>query len=377
MLEGNLSAGVLLRPFVVEFIDHEDAHLVAQSDEVAAVGIVRGADVVHAKLLQQSDALLDGLGVGGGAECAEGMVVGAALEDHLPAIEAEAEVGAELDGAESEVVGGHVGYGAVAAEQFRPYIIQIRCIDVPQAGLLDVDVGDQAGLLMAGRGEAPHVDGVAIYAAPLVIIDGENHTRREAPHEVRKLCRDAHVAVVAGGDTEGMAVEEEFLGRGDETDVAVQSCAGVPAGVLGLAGVGDDLNQVVLAVAECTADVDLKAHVAVVGASDALTVQIDVGGVEHTLEVEQHTTVAHIVRGSEVSAVVAFAHRLEASARQGIGGGIGIGGDSPRHFYLEVMGHIDAPPVSLVVETELPAEVETFARPLGVRSCRSEEQHYQ
>ena len=156
--------------------------------------------------------MLNGLGVGSGSEGAEGMVTGTAFEEHFPAIKAEAEVGTELNRAETESLGGYIGYGAVVAEQFCPYMIQIRCINVPQAGILDVDVGDQAGLLMTGGGEAPYVDGVAKYAVSLIIIDGESHARREALHEVSELCRNAHITVVAGGDKEGVTVEEKFLG---------------------------------------------------------------------------------------------------------------------------------------------------------------------
>ena len=54
---------MLQGPFVIELVDHQDAQFVAQLDEVAAVGVVAGAHVVHAKLLHQFQSLLDGSGV--------------------------------------------------------------------------------------------------------------------------------------------------------------------------------------------------------------------------------------------------------------------------------------------------------------------------
>ena len=55
---------MLTRPLVVEFVYYQNAVFVAEADKVAAVGIVRGAYMVHAKLFHQFDALLDGFGVG-------------------------------------------------------------------------------------------------------------------------------------------------------------------------------------------------------------------------------------------------------------------------------------------------------------------------
>ena len=108
---------MLTRPLVVELVDDEDAVLVAEADEIAAVGIVRGADMVHAELFHQQDALLDGLGIGGSTEGTEGVVVGIALEQHLAAVELQTELWTELDGADAELVAGLVGYGAVVTQE--------------------------------------------------------------------------------------------------------------------------------------------------------------------------------------------------------------------------------------------------------------------
>ena len=60
---------MLLGPFVVQFVHNQYAVFVAESDEVAAVWIVRGTNMVHSELLHQLDALLNSLGIG---RCTEG-----------------------------------------------------------------------------------------------------------------------------------------------------------------------------------------------------------------------------------------------------------------------------------------------------------------
>ena len=65
LFEGDTPAGMLACPFVIELIDDEDTVLIAQLDKLAAVGIVRGTDVVDAILLHQLDTLLDSPWIGG------------------------------------------------------------------------------------------------------------------------------------------------------------------------------------------------------------------------------------------------------------------------------------------------------------------------
>ena len=73
------ASGILRQPLVVEFVHHEDAQPVAQFEEVLAIGIVGGADVVEAERLHHLQPLLDGTGIGCRTECAKRMVVGVAL----------------------------------------------------------------------------------------------------------------------------------------------------------------------------------------------------------------------------------------------------------------------------------------------------------
>ena len=67
--ERHSSTGMLAGPFVVELINYQYSVFVAELDEVAAIGIVRSADMIHAELLHQLDTLLDGTRIG---SCSEG-----------------------------------------------------------------------------------------------------------------------------------------------------------------------------------------------------------------------------------------------------------------------------------------------------------------
>ena len=73
--------------------------------------------MVDAELLHQQDALLDGFGVGGCTEGTEGMVVGIAFEEHFTAVESEAELRAERDGADAELIAGLIGDGAIFTQE--------------------------------------------------------------------------------------------------------------------------------------------------------------------------------------------------------------------------------------------------------------------
>ena len=100
---------MLTGPLVVEFIDEQDAIFVAETDEITAVGVVRSADMVHTKLLNQLQALLDSLGVGRSTEGSQRVVIGIALQDYLLAIKFQSEIRTELYGADAEVIAYLVG----------------------------------------------------------------------------------------------------------------------------------------------------------------------------------------------------------------------------------------------------------------------------
>ena len=197
---------------------------------------------------------------------------------------------------------------------------------------------------------------------------------------VGELGRNAHIAVVARGDVKGVTLEIEVSRGGDEADVSEESAAGVPTGVAWLAGIGDDLDEVVLAVFQSVAEVNLEAHVAVVCATHGLAVEQHVGGVHDALKVEEHTTAFPVGIGGEVVTVITFTHLLETATRQtalDIRSHIGIVGFliccrcHPGLFNLEVVRHVDLLPLTFVVQSEFPTGIQTFCMSL----CRCAQRH--
>ena len=73
--------------------------------------------MVHAKLLDELQTLLDSLRIGCSTECSECVVVGIALQQHFVAVELQTEVWTELDDAETELVTSLVGYRTVVLQQ--------------------------------------------------------------------------------------------------------------------------------------------------------------------------------------------------------------------------------------------------------------------
>ena len=100
---------MLTGPLVVEFIHKQNSVFIAKLDEITAVGVVRSADMVHAKLLNQLQALLDSLGVGRSTEGSQRVVIGIALQDYFLAIKFQSEIRTELYGADAEVIAYLVG----------------------------------------------------------------------------------------------------------------------------------------------------------------------------------------------------------------------------------------------------------------------------
>ena len=123
LFKGHLATCMLAGPLVVELVDKQDAVFVAEFDEITAVGIMRGTDVVHAKLLDQFQPFLDGLGVGSRSQSTQCVVVGVALQQHFLAVKLHAEVRPELDGTDAECFASLIGHSPVFAQQLSFYSI--------------------------------------------------------------------------------------------------------------------------------------------------------------------------------------------------------------------------------------------------------------
>ena len=152
---------------------------------------------------------------------------------------------------------------------------------------------------------------------------------------------------------------EELVARGHhELHSPEQSATGVPAGVERVAGVGTHRDDVVLAIAQPARQINLEAHVAIVGAAHALTIEVDVADIHDASEVEHHVLVLQAVIGVEVIAVPPLPHLLEAATRQaahdvrchiGVVAFLAYGRRHPRLFYLEVVWQANGAPRAVVV----------------------------
>ena len=97
------AAGILGKPFVVKFIHHQDAILIAKLQEILAIWIMRRADMVHTELLDQLESLLDGTRIGSCTQGTEGMMVGIALQQDLLAIHEQSLLRIQFDGTHAKL----------------------------------------------------------------------------------------------------------------------------------------------------------------------------------------------------------------------------------------------------------------------------------
>ena len=118
--------------------------------------------MVHAKLFHQPDALLDGFGVGSSTQSAEGVVIGISLQKHLPSVQLQTEVRAELNAAYAKRLTGLVGGSAVFTQQLSLYGIQIRCVEVPHLWVTDFNISCNALFLMTGHLVALQGNGLVV-----------------------------------------------------------------------------------------------------------------------------------------------------------------------------------------------------------------------
>ena len=355
---------MLACPFVVKLVDHQEAIFVAQLDELAAVGVVRGTYMVDAELLHQLQALLDGTGIVGCTECTEGVVVGIALEQHFLAVEFQSETWTNLNCANAKLSAHLVGHCSVFPQERSHNGVEIRVLGIPQLCIGNLYFWNQVGQCACGHvalaGTFPLKDRLSVRSYHLHL-----HVDGFRLGVVRELCCNVDKAIVACGDVEWMAGKIKVFGCGDEFHVAEQTATGIPSRVVRLAGVGNNGQFVGFSPLQLVGDVNLKAHISVVGAANALSVEIDIARVHDAAKVEQDALALHVVGRSELITVVAFAHLLESATRQAaldVGCHIGVvgllvsGRSHPWLFNLEVVWQVYLAPLSFVVQSEFPSE---------------------
>ena len=52
------ASGILGEPLIIKFIHHQDAILIAEFQKVLTIGIMKGADMVHAEFLRHLSILI-------------------------------------------------------------------------------------------------------------------------------------------------------------------------------------------------------------------------------------------------------------------------------------------------------------------------------
>ena len=74
------SSGKLRVPFIIQLVDHQDAILVAQAQQVLAVRIMGCTNMIEAKALHGEQLLLDGTRIGCCTKGSQGVMIGITLE---------------------------------------------------------------------------------------------------------------------------------------------------------------------------------------------------------------------------------------------------------------------------------------------------------
>ena len=320
---------------LVEGLDHHhEAHLVAEFHEFGRGHVVRGADGVAAHFFQQGQLVAQGGLIDGGAERAKVVVVAHALDLAPLAVEIEALVGNQREGADAEAGLVLVQHGLVIRVQ-QPGLGAVEDGMFRRPGLRDGDAH-----LLRHRAVCLLVqsDAIASVGSP----DGCSHPHAfpESRYLEFQLHRRLFGRQFCRPDARAPNGDMGFVGL-DQVHVAVEAGAGVPARAVGQVFEAD-FQQVVLAVG-----VHERCHVGVEGV-------VAVGPFGHVPAVDAHLRLAHgaveeqghgVFSGLEVrhvkaSAVPAFPHIRQAAGAAGMFGDAGF----------EVLGHLHGLEVVVAVE---------------------------
>ena len=357
--EGLAAAPVfVVAPLVDELVHHEQTHAVGNLGEALAVGVVGAAYGVETESFHLAHLALDGVVEGGSTQSTQVVMVGDALEEHLLAVELEAEVGAVFDGAYAEL-GLLLVHQDAVVKDVGAAAVEIGRLGAPELGVQHRH-GHQLELVGGVLRELVHrVAG----ADNLTAVGGEdcgNHFDVVLA-ESRHLHLDLHGGLL-GAHLRGVHIESV---TGDmrgvlhlEEDVAEETAAGVPARAVFLARRGAHGHHVEGVVAQSLGHVALEAAVSVFRRTDLLPVHPHVAVVHDAAEVQQHLAAHPQGVGLEGLAIPALAHRLEAACA--------AGALVPGQLKLEVVGQRELAPGRIVVAhlgaalgvVETPVEVE-------------------
>ena len=126
--EVSSASGKLRVPFIIQLVDHQDAILVAQAQQVLAVRIMRCTNMIEAKALHGEYLLLDGTRIGC---CTKGVMIGITLEQHFLSVEQESVLGRQFYGTHAEVLTCFVSHSSFLVVERHLGSIEIRTVARP------------------------------------------------------------------------------------------------------------------------------------------------------------------------------------------------------------------------------------------------------
>ena len=269
-------------------------------------------------------------------------MVGNATEEHLLAIELEALVLGELNGADAEQVLYPIDDLAVLPQDDLG-TIEVRCLARPELRTLH---GKQRHLHLVDRqfDVLRHITTSLSYEAAVGCVDTALQ-RHVEPLGTRPFDLDLQLHVgsqgrdVGRGDIETVAGDTDRV-HGVDVHVAEQTAARVPARLAAVGQDGQDGDDVLLAVLQVAADVELRTEVAVVNLSEPVPVDPNDGTGHHAFEVEHHLAPLPSLIGPEVLLVAGIGEALESASR--------TSHSLPREFHLIIVRNVECAPAGIV-----------------------------
>ena len=271
--------------------------------------------MIETILLEQLKAFLYSTRIGGCTEGAQSVMVGNTLEDDLLAIEFHSKLGRELDGADTEGVGHAIHHSTLGIKDSYRGSVEMGRLATPQTGILHYE---RVGLEFHGAPFAidGHVLGACIYDCAIGIANNGTHGYLIDAGTSSDLGLNLHDAIVGSSDVERMALKPCGRIGSHKSDIAEESATSVPTGVERLCCMGTHCNDVGRIEAELLGDINLKAHITVVGAANTLAVEVYITNVHDALEVEQEALSLERSIGSVVLDIPSGSHFLECAGRK-------------------------------------------------------------
>ena len=228
LAEIHASTRVLTSPFVIEFIHHEDAVLIAKVEERLAVRIVRRANMVVAKCLEQLDALLFSTRIDSCTKSAKRVMVGISLQQHLLAIELHTKSRRKLHSTNAECLRVGIHGIALLIENRHLCCIEIGMLAVPELRIGNVD-GLELKLLGMSAAVALAVIVLLCHHLSLRVTNHRLHLHHILTCVTMHSHLHIHLSIVLRRNVKRMTLQIELRIRHEQMHIAEESTTRVPA----------------------------------------------------------------------------------------------------------------------------------------------------